>query len=139
MLARLRPWPVTVLAVWTLVLWTGRLGLAWGADGSTASKVWATVPVVLFVVLGVLALGVVLRSGNGVLSARDRTFALGVAVWTIGYWVVRLPIIWFDGRSVGFKLVHTVLAVLSWTASWAAIRSLRTSRSVRGLSVSSMR
>jgi len=123
-LDRLRPLPVTVLAVWTLLLWTSRLGLAWGTSGSTASKVLATVPVALFVALGALALGVVLRARDGRLVERDRRLALGIAWWTVAYWVVRLPIIWFDGRSVGFKGVHTVLALLSWAASAWAVRSL---------------
>ena len=127
---RIRPLPVAVLAAWTLVLWTGRLGLAWGSSGSTASKVVATVPVVLFVVLGALAAAVVLRTEAPRLIGSDRRIALAIAWWTVAYWVVRLPIIWFDGRSVGFKGVHTVLAVLSWAASAWAIRSLAEVREV---------
>lgn len=127
-LDRLRPWPVTVLAVLTLVMWTGRLGLAWGTAGSTAAKLWATVPVAVFVALGVVSLAAVLRARGPVLSVQDRAVVLATAGWTIGYWVVRLPIIWFDGRSTGFHLVHTVLAVISWTAALAAIRAVRTLR-----------
>lgn len=126
MLDRLRPWPVTVLAVLTLVMWTGRLGLAWKTAGSTASKLWATVPVAVFVALGVVALAAVVRAHGPVLRVRDRAVVLAIAGWTIGYWAVRLPIIWFDGRSVGFHLVHTFLAVVSWAAALAAIRAVRT-------------
>lgn len=126
-LDRLRPWPVTFLAVLTLAMWTGRLGLAWGTAGSTASKLWATVPVVVFVALGVVVLAVVVRVRGPVLPVRDRAVVLAIAGWTIGYWVVRVPIIWFDGRSVGFHLVHTFLALISWTAALAAIRAVRTS------------
>lgn len=122
---RLRPLPVTLLAVWTLLIWTGRLGLAWSTTGTTASKVVATAPVVVFVALGVVAITLVLRNRSGALSGRDRTVVLAIAAWTIVYWLVRLPFVWFDGRSVGFKAVHTALAVLSWAAAAAAIRALR--------------
>lgn len=125
---RLRPLAVTVLGALTLVMWTGRLGLAWGTDGSLASKLWATVPVVVFVALGAAALAVVLRSPGPHLGPRERTIAGVVAWWTIAYWAVRLPVIWFDGRSVGFKGVHTVLAVVSWAAAGWVIRSLRSLR-----------
>ncbi|HVX17714.1 MAG TPA: hypothetical protein VHA73_06755 [Acidimicrobiales bacterium] len=125
---RLRPLAVTVLGALTLAMWTGRLGLAWGTGGSSASKLWATVPVVVFVVAGMAALAVVVRTPGPHLAARDRTLARVVAWWTIFYWVVRLPVIWFDGRSVGFKGVHTVLALVSWAAAGWTIRSLRSVR-----------
>ncbi len=126
MLDRFRPLAVTVLAVWTLLMWTGRLGLAWGTAGSLGTKLWATVPIVLFVVLAVVALAVVVHRPGGGLDRRGRLICSGIAWWTIGYWVVRLPLIWFDGRSPGFKLVHTVLALGSWAASTWVLAALRT-------------
>jgi hypothetical protein len=35
------------------------------------------------------------------------------AIWTIYVWVTRMWNIWRDDQSVGFKAVHTVLAVVS--------------------------
>ena len=35
------------------------------------------------------------------------------AIWTIYVWVTRMWTIWRDNQSVGFKAVHTVLAVVS--------------------------
>lgn len=116
---------VLSLALWSLVLWTGRLGLAWGTSGSTGSKVLATVPVAIFVALGVALAIVVLGRSSPVLTEVGRRFAVAVAVWSIGYWVVRLPFILTDGHGAGFKGVHAVLAVLTWTVAGLALRSLR--------------
>lgn len=122
---RIRPVAVLSLAVWSLLLWTGRLGLAWGTSGSTGSKVLATVPVAVFVALGVALAIVVLSRASATLGEAGRRFAVAVAVWSIGYWVVRLPFILTDGHGAGFKGVHAVLAVLSWTIAGLALRSLR--------------
>lgn len=125
-MSRLRPYPVLALAIWTLVLWVGRLNLAWTAtDDSTSSKVWATVPVVIFVVFAVVvAVSMWARKGAGaesnVLVGVPRLLAIGLVLWTVGYWLVRLPMILADDHALPFKLVHAVLAVGSWAfAVWA--------------------
>lgn len=125
-MARFRPYPVLALVVWTLVLWTGRLDLAWNvAGGSTASKVASTVPVALFVVFGVtVAVALLRRRGEaarrGALEGRPRRLALGLVAWTAGYWMVRLPMILADSHKFAFHAVHAVLAVFSWAfAAWA--------------------
>ncbi len=33
--------------------------------------------------------------------------------WTVAVWVVRIPMIALDDRSVGFKVVHAVLGLIS--------------------------
>jgi hypothetical protein len=50
-----------------------------------------------------------------------RRYAVGaLALWTIVVWVVRTPMILMHDRSAGFKVVHTVLAVISiGLAVWA--------------------
>lgn len=51
------------------------------------------------------------------------------AVWTVYVWVTRLWNIWRDStRDTGFKLVHTVLAVISVAfavAAWAVVKRVR--------------
>lgn len=117
---RIAPLGVTSLAVWTLVVWTGRLGIAWGTSGSTASKVAATVPVVVFVAFGVGVLLTVLRCPVRQLGTAARALVSLFVAWTVVYWLVRLGLILADGHSLGFKAVHTALALLSWTfAAWA--------------------
>jgi hypothetical protein len=124
-MSRLRPYPVLALAAWSLFLWTSRLGLAWKTAGSTASKVLATVPVVLFVALGLALLAVLLRrppdeARAGRLSGNGRLLVLGAAGWTVAYWLVRIPMILTDGRSGAFHAVHAVLATVSiGLAAWA--------------------
>ena len=125
-MSRLRPYPVLALAIWTLVLWVGRLNLAWTAtDDSTSSKLWSTVPVVIFVVFAaVVVVALWSRKGltaeNNVLVGAPRLLANGLVLWTVGYWLVRLPMILADDHALPFKVVHAVLAVGSWAfAVWA--------------------
>ena len=124
-MSRLRPYPVLALAAWSLFLWTSRLGLAWKTAGSTASKVLATVPVAIFVVLGVALLVVLLRrppaeARAGRLDGNGRLLVRCVAGWTVAYWLVRTPMILTDGRSAAFHAVHVVLATVSiGLAAWA--------------------
>ncbi len=122
-MTRLRPYPVAALAAWTVLTWGNRLHLAWGDDAlDVGAKVAATVPVAVFCALGLAAGVVVLRPG-AVLDGRGRTLVRGLAAWTIGYWLVRLPLILLGDSSVGFEVVHTVLAAVSVVlavASWRA-------------------
>lgn len=129
---RLRPYPVTALAAATLLSWTGRLGLAWSDRTlSTDGKVTATVPVVIFVAVGV-GLAVVVRHRGADVGDAGRRFVRLAILWTAGYWLVRLPIILAhaadDRYTVGFKAVHTVLAVVAWGLSALAWRSVRAAR-----------
>lgn len=137
-MARFRPYPVLALVIWTLVLWAGRLDLAWNvAGGSTASKVVSTVPVALFVVFA-LAVVVALFRRQGETARRNvlvgwpRRLSLGLVAWTVGYWVVRLPLIVADSHNFAFHAVHTVLAVFSWAFAAWAWRSLATSETTSG-------
>lgn len=137
-MARFRPYPMFALVVWTLVLWAGRLDLAWTvAGGSTMSKVLSTVPVALFVVFALAVLVALLRR-QGATARRDvligwrRQLALGLVVWTVSYWVVRLPMIVTDSHNFAFHAVHTVLAVFSWAFAAWAWRSLTASEQAPG-------
>ena len=133
-MSRLKPFAPFVLVAWTLVLWTGRLQLAWTVtDDSTTAKMIATVPVVIFVILALVAAIALLRRNEcsdedapvdrSVIRAWRAVWVL--VVWTIGYWFVRLPIILADAHDLPFKAVHAVLAVLSWIAAgWVGSRTL---------------
>ena len=51
--------------------------------------------------------------------------------WTVYVWVTRMWNIWRDDQSVGFKLVHTVLAVVSIAfavACWVVVSRVRRRR-----------
>lgn len=126
-MSRLKPVAPFVLIGWTLVLWAGRLDLAWTiTDDSTAAKWLATIPVAVFVLFALVAALTVLRRGgrlpDGTLDRAARRAVGILAAWTIGYWIVRLPMILTNDHPIPFKLVHTVLAVISWSiAGWVGI------------------
>jgi ABC-type nickel/cobalt efflux system permease component RcnA len=53
------------------------------------------------------------------------------SIWTVYVWVTRLWNIWGDDQGIGFKLVHTVLAVVSVAfavACWVVVSRVRRRR-----------
>ncbi|MEJ7584503.1 MAG: hypothetical protein WKF43_10565 [Acidimicrobiales bacterium] len=118
-MARLRPLPVAALAAWTLFTWVSRVGLAWGDDDlSTAAKVVATFPILIFVALA-LTVGVTLLT-----RGRLRPPTLALAGWTIGYWALRLPWILAQDHPGAFKVVHTALAAVAVGLAALTLRAL---------------
>jgi hypothetical protein len=112
------------LAVWTLFVWTTRIrniiddGGAWGT-----SRVVDLAVAVTLVALGVLAVATARRG-------RPAWAVPALVVATVAVWAVRAPGILLDGQwSAGFKVVHTVLALVSIALAalaWRAWRSHRT-------------
>lgn len=123
LLDRFRPRPVTAFAVLTLVIWTTRIPLAWTNDEDTVAEklVWST-PITLFVVASA-ALLVLQARGEGVGPKSSRLTRVFAAA-TIVYWTIRIAMIVGGDWSVGFKVVHAVLAVLSSGAAALAWRSV---------------
>lgn len=121
---RLRPLPVAVFCAVTLLTWGNRIWLAWTNDEDTvAEKIVWSVPITAFVIVAVV-LSVLLLTGS---DRSSRGFVLLVrafAMGTVVYWAIRLPIIVAGDWSVGFKVVHSVLAVASATAAIAAWRAV---------------
>lgn len=109
------------------MVWTGRLSLAWTVtDDTFAQRLVATLPVIIFVALAVVTAVFLVRDAKS--GSREQPTppaakaAMTLAVWTIGYWLVRLPMILLASHPGGFIAVHTVLAVVSWTAAAIAAR-----------------
>lgn len=95
-----------VLAVWTVLIWIGRVRNIIAADGATAELI---VPLVL-VILGVATL------------VRPRVVGIALATMTAVVWLVRVPLLLVHGHSAAFVIVHLVLAAVSlalsaWTFS----------------------
>lgn len=137
-MSRVRPYPVTILIVWTLVVWLGRLPLAWNVAGdSTGRKILATVPVALFVGFALAALVGLWRHGapnrddeRRARATRDARRAVAtLVVWTVFYWLVRLPMISTDAHDLAFKAVHLVLGLVSFALSAWVWRSTLTRHS----------
>jgi hypothetical protein len=127
---RLRPLPVAAFCGLTLLIWTNRIWLAWTNDEDTVAEklVWS-LPITLFVVAA-LVIGVAMLRGT---DRDQRWFVVAVrafAAGTVAYWAIRLPFIWAndhglsDDEEIGFKVVHTVLAVVSVVPAALAWRSV---------------
>jgi hypothetical protein len=118
---RRRPFALALVA-WTFFVWTTRIGNIWrDADLDTGEKVGRTTLALSFTLL---AVGVVVALWRG--SGRARLVAVGaLAAWSTGVWVVRDVGILAADHEVGFKVVHTVLAVVSIVLSALAWREAR--------------
>ncbi len=110
-------WAFWALIAWTIFLWLSRLRNVLVNDeltsGGRAIRIGV---VVLFVVL----------AGAAVYGYRRAQPVLVwvLAVWTVGYWLVRGIGILVGDYSVGFKMVHTVLMVVSLTLAGLAARQM---------------
>ncbi len=107
--------PALALSAWTFLVWTTRIRNIWTDDDlTTPGQVWRTA---LACVFTVFAVGVV------VLWRRNRdaaTWVRAFAAWTIGVWAIRAVQIGMADHGVAFKVVHTVLAIVSTVlALWA--------------------
>jgi hypothetical protein len=47
------------------------------------------------------------------MSRRDAWIIRAAAIWTLYVWITRIWNIWQDDHDAAFKIVHTVLAVVS--------------------------
>ena len=106
---------VAALVAWTLVVWATRITNVWGdADLDTGQKWVRTLLALSFTVLALAAGAAVVawhRHRQGATALRVGVGAL--AAWTVAVWVVRAVGILAADHGVGFKAVHTLLAVAS--------------------------
>lgn len=117
---RFRHWSVAGFAVWNVVIWLSRIRNVLGDDSlSSGSRAAWLVPAALFVAAGILA-GFAWWRGPAALLMPLRV--AGAA--SILYWLVRLPWALFADQSASFKIVHTVLAVVSVGLAGAVLRRL---------------
>jgi hypothetical protein len=68
------------------------------------------------------------------MNRRQALLLRAFAVWTVYIWVTLMWNIWHDhtkGHGIGFKLVHTVLAIISIAfavAAWRVVTAVRSKR-----------
>ena len=98
-------WPVWALLGWTVFVWIGRI-----RNGGSLLLALS------FLVLAGLALW------------RVRPFLTLLAAWTVGVWVVRTPYILVHDHPADFKIVHTVLAIVSVGLAVTAQRHIQRER-----------
>ncbi len=116
------------LGGWTVFEWVTRIGNAardHTLDGG--EKAFAVGSAVLFTGLGVAALVVAWRSRPAGVDRRALPFVGLFAAFTTLWWVVRSVLVWAHEHDTGFKVVHTVLAVISVTLSVLAARAVAAS------------
>lgn len=94
-----------VFAAWTVFVWAGRI-----RNGGS-----------ILLALSFLVLAAVVLVSLRKQSRQWRPYAVGaLAAWTIVVWAVRTPMILVHDHPASFKIVHTVLAVVSiGLAVWA--------------------
>jgi hypothetical protein len=110
-----------VLAGWTLFVWTTRIRNIWGDDAaSTSSKIGSTALALSFTALALVAAIAAWRRARSALGPA----VLGLAGWTTVVWAVRMVTILAGDRSMGFKVVHGVLAVVSIALAVWAVRAV---------------
>ena len=99
---------VWILVVWTFLVWTSRVRNIMAADElSSTGRAIRVAIAVSFVTLAVgTAVGLIRKQ-------LDRRWLTALVGWTILVWLVRGGGILLDDHEVGFKVVHTVLAVFS--------------------------
>lgn len=115
---------VAPLVVWTMLIWVSRIrNIAEDDDLSGAGRTSSVAIAVLFVVLAAATAVILWRSRGGGLSQASGRFVVGFAVWTIGYWAIRVIEMLLDDHSGAFLAVHTALALVSWALAALAWRA----------------
>lgn len=118
---RRRPFALALVA-WTFFVWTTRIANIWrdaALDGG--EKLGRTGLALSFTVLAVAVVVALWRR-----TPRGSLVAVGaLAGWSVAVWVVRDARIVLADHGVAFKVVHTVLAVVSIVLAVLAWREAR--------------
>lgn len=120
---RRRPFALALVA-WTFFVWTTRIANIWrdsALDGG--EKLGRTGLALSFTVLAIAVLGALWRRHERATSLA----VAGLAAWSVAVWVVRDGRILFADHDLAFKVVHTVLAVVSIVLAVLAWREDRRS------------
>jgi hypothetical protein len=107
-------WALLALVVWSLYVWSTRIRNATGDDTlSSGSKAFSVALSLTFLAFAVAGVVVLVRAWSRPLARVEALVLRAFAAWTVAVWVVRIPMIVLDDRSVAFKAVHAVLGVIS--------------------------
>ncbi|MEO6318559.1 MAG: hypothetical protein ABIP36_07240 [Acidimicrobiales bacterium] len=113
-----RRWTLA-LVVWTLLVWTTRIGNIWGDADLTDGEKWGRTALALsFTALAVAAAVALWRR-----PPWRRSAVLALAGWTIAVWAFRSVGIATGDHEAAFIAVHLVLAVVSVALSVLALRA----------------
>ncbi len=105
---------IAAFGLWTLFVWTTRIGTALGEDDlSGAARAGKVALAVAFTLLGVALLTVAWRSRGRALRPTEVGVVRLAAAWTVAVWIVRGIQIATADHEAAFVVVHLVLAVVS--------------------------
>ena len=121
---RRRPFALALVA-WTFFVWTTRIANIWRDEAlDTGEKVGRTGLALSFTLLAIAVVVTLWRR-----LPQASLLAVGaLAAWSVAVWVVRDVRILFADHEIGFKVVHTVLAVVSIALAALAWREARRAR-----------
>ena len=106
-------------ALWTLVVWFGRIGLI-DADADAWMRARLTISLLFGAVLVLLWWRIeVVRSRAAIVTM------IAYAVWMVAVWGPSLVVTLASGSSLGFQIVHTVLATVSLLSATAVAGAAR--------------
>jgi hypothetical protein len=111
-----RRWPIAVFALWSAYVWITRIANAWAATSTetTTAKVVSSASAVVLLVGAIAAVAILIRARARAFLGAESLVLRAFAGLTVAVWAFRVPQILLDGdQGVPFKVVHTVLAVIS--------------------------
>jgi len=121
---RRRPFALALVG-WTFLVWTTRIANIWRDEAlDTGEKVGRTGLALSFTLLAIAVVVTLWRR----LPQASLVAVGALAGWSVAVWVVRDVRILFADHEVGFKVVHTVLAVVSIVLAALAWREARRPR-----------
>jgi hypothetical protein len=112
---------VMPLVLWTVLVWVSRIRNVLGdEDLDGFGTTWRLGAAIIFIALG-------LACGSWLLRGKPGGVALMVlAVWSVCYWLVRgIGILLDSNHDASFKVVHTVLMLVTFALVGAAVLGLR--------------
>lgn len=101
------------MLAWTALSWGGRVGLLTDAESSDAGS-WARIG-------GSILIGL-LAAAAFFTGRAARPMAWIFALWTLGVWSRSLWVVWSEPNTLGFQMVHTVLAAVWFGLAALAVR-----------------
>lgn len=112
--------------VWTLLVWATRIDNIWSDPALTDSGKWARTALAVSFVVAALAVAIVaVRTWRQPPTRIDGAVLDVAAFWTLAVWAVRAVQIALGDHSVGFIVVHLLLAVVSIALAWWLARAHR--------------
>lgn len=109
-----------------MLTWAGRVrNILEDPDLAAGGRAAWLVPAAVFVLGGAATLVAWWRGPSSLRPGPWRVLVNAFAVWTLGYWALRMVLLVGNGHSAGFVAVHAVLAVVAGALALATLAHLR--------------